>query len=248
VSAIAPRPFPANAKGRPSASGTARHLVTEGFLGEVATLAAGIQSPPASCGVSLRRDGETFTVAGSDARAMQVDEAQYGWGEGPCLDALNSGEITDAPDLVDDTRWGDYRNHVLAQGFRSVLSLPLTIDGVTIGALNLYGEAPRAFSDGQRSRAEGFAAQAATGLTLTLRHANQVELSEQLQQALLSRALIDQALGVVMAQQRCTADAAFAVLRTASQNRNRKLRDVAADIIEAVSGQPPQPTDTFTRR
>jgi hypothetical protein len=69
--------------------------------------------------------------------------------------------------------------------------------------------------------------------------AEQAEMSENLRGALASRAVIDQALGIVMGQNRCTADEAFDTLRTISQNRNVKLSDVAAQVITAVSGQPP---------
>jgi AmiR/NasT family two-component response regulator len=61
-----------------------------------------------------------------------------------------------------------------------------------------------------------------------------------------SRAVIDQALGVIMAQQRCDSHEAFALLRHASQNRNRKLRDVATDVITGVSGKPPEAPPDFT--
>ena len=66
-------------------------------------------------------------------------------------------------------------------------------------------------------------------------------LTAQLRAALASRAVIDQAIGVIMAEQRCTTDEAFAVLRTASQNRNVKLRQVAQDIVTGITGAAPQP-------
>jgi hypothetical protein len=67
------------------------------------------------------------------------------------------------------------------------------------------------------------------------------KLTTQLRAALTSRAAIDQAIGILMAQQRCTAEQAFEILRTASQNRNVKLRHVAADIVTGLTGHPPQP-------
>jgi AmiR/NasT family two-component response regulator len=78
-------------------------------------------------------------------------------------------------------------------------------------------------------------------LQAVLTTAQQVELTEDLRQSLSSRAVIDQALGIIMGQHRCTASRAFEVLRLASQNRNRKLHDVAADIVTAVTGEPPEP-------
>ena len=71
-------------------------------------------------------------------------------------------------------------------------------------------------------------------------------MSQHLQNALASRAVIDQALGIIMGQNRCTADEAFDLLRTISQNRNIKLRDIAAELITAVTGQPPASEPRFS--
>ena len=137
----------------------------EGFLTEVAKLAAGVAHPAASCGITIRRHGQPLTVASSDARAEQVDQAQYGAGAGPCLDSLETGAIIDVPDLTADTRWTDFRHQALAHGIRSSVSIPLSIDGSTVGALNLYGPQPHAFDQATRQHAEAFATQAATALT-----------------------------------------------------------------------------------
>lgn len=218
------------------------------FLTEVAKLATGVTQPPASCGITIRRHGQPLTVASSDQRAEQVDQAQYGAGTGPCLDSLESGAIIDVPDMTADTRWADFRHEALAHGIHSSVSIPLSIDGSTVGALNLYGFQPHAFDQAARQHAETFATQAATALTLALRSAAQAEDTAQLEQALTSRTVIDQALGILMAQQHCTADDAFALLRARSQNGNRKLRAVAADLITRVSGQPPRPGHNFHRK
>jgi GAF domain-containing protein len=128
------------------------------------------------------------------------------------------------------------------------LSFPLAVDGSTVGALNLYGFVPHAFAAPVRQQAETFAVQAAAGLTLVLRNVAQAQESEQLEQALASRTIIDQALGILMAQQRCSADEAFALLRAHSQNNNQKLREVAAELITRVTGQAPVPGRSFVRQ
>lgn len=215
------------------------------FLTEVAKLAAGVVQPPGSCGITVRRDGRPLTVASSDERAERLDEVQYSGGHGPCLDTLHTGAVIDVPDLAADGRWEGYRPHALKQGARSSVSIPLTVDGATVGALNLYGFRPHAFDAAARQHAETFASQAAAALTLLLRNAALAENSQQLERALTSRTVIDQALGILMAQQRCTADEAFALLRAHSQNNNRKLRDLAADLITRVSGRPPVPGRGF---
>nr|MDQ3989594.1 GAF and ANTAR domain-containing protein [Actinomycetota bacterium] len=129
---------------------------------------------------------------------------------------------------------GQYRTSVLAHGVRSSLSLPLR-DGIA-GALNLYASRPRAFGETEREYGQRFAAEASRALALASRMARQSELTTQLEAALASRATIDQAIGIIMGQNRCDADHAFGLLRAASQNRNVKLRSVAAEIVTAVSG------------
>jgi len=82
-------------------------------------------------------------------------------------------------------------------------------------------------------------------VTIALRMASYAALTDQLRSSLASRTVIDQALGVIMAQQRCTQAQAFAILRAASQNTNVKLRDIAGAIVTGVSGERPQPPPPF---
>lgn len=218
----------------------------ESFLQELAILAAGVVTPSAACGITARRGSQPLTVASSDGMASELDELQCAGGSGPCLESLETGAVVDVPDLARETRWGDYPGRALGHGARCSLSIPLTVSGTTIGALNLYGFAPHAFDRAARQNAETFAAQAATALSLTVRAASRAEERVQLERALTSRSVIDQALGILMAQQRCTADEAFALLRAHSQNTNRKLRTVAADIITQITGRPPTEGHAFT--
>jgi GAF domain-containing protein len=218
----------------------------EDFLGELARLAADVVQPSASCGITTRYDNRPRTVASSDPRAALIDEEQYAAGAGPCIESLDTGGIVEIDDQEADLRWPSYRKQALDLGVQCSLSLPLVVAGQTVGAMNLYGyDRPHAFDNGERRRAETFAAQASTALALAVRHTEQTELTDQLAQALSSRTLIDQALGILMAQQRCDADDAFELLRRHSQSNNRKLRDVAADLITRVSGKPPAPPQPF---
>ncbi|MGS2617139.1 GAF and ANTAR domain-containing protein [Micromonospora sp. LZ34] len=215
------------------------------FLGQVVEVAAEMVSPAVACGLTVRRDGGAFTVAASGDLAARADEIQYGADEGPCLQALRSGRVVEVVDLREDGRWCRYREHALRLGIASSLSLPMTVDGETVGALNLYATHPAAFTERARQHAVAFADQGTAALTVILRQADQALLHQQLTDAMASRSVIDQALGVLMGQQRCTATEAFALLRQASQHRNRKLRDVAAEIITQVTGTSPQPAPDF---
>lgn len=200
-----------------------------------------------SCGITLRRAHRATTVTSSDDRAARVDEVQYDRGEGPCLTSLDTGEIVSVVDLLEDDRWDEYRGPALAHGVRASLSLPLGNDGDVIGALNIYASRAHAFDADDQRRAAQFATEASRALTLALRIAERTEMSAQLQEALASRAVIDQALGIIMAQRRCTADEAFDTLRTVSQNSNVKVRDVAARLVASVSGQPAPTAARFTQ-
>ncbi|MGC1210910.1 MAG: GAF and ANTAR domain-containing protein [Micromonospora sp.] len=215
------------------------------FLDQVVRVAAEVVTPAVACGLTVRRDGGAFTVASSDELAARADEIQYGADEGPCLQALRDGKVVEVIDLGEDERWPRYREHALRLGIASSLSLPMTVDGETVGALNLYATRRAAFTDSAHRHALAFTAQGAAALTVILRQADQALLHQQLTDAMASRSLIDQALGVLMGQQRCTASEAFTLLRQASQHRNRKLRDVAAEIITQVTGESPQPAPGF---
>jgi GAF domain-containing protein len=210
------------------------------FLNDLARLATGVIAPPASCGITLAQADQPLTVASSGPLAAHVDEVQYGHGEGPCLQAMHTGKTVMSLDLTTEQRWGPYPAHALSYGVHSSLSLPLTVNGDTRGALNLYAVTAHAFGPSEQQHAELFAGAASATLTVVTRQGQQVLLSEQLRGALATRAVIDQALGILMGHNSCDSDAAFAILRESSQHQNRKLHDVATDIVKAVSGNDPQ--------
>jgi GAF domain-containing protein len=213
----------------------------EALLDELARLAAQVLTPPAHCGITVQRNHDPVTVASSDALAAHVDEVQYAQDDGPCLQSMRSGLVIAVDDLAAEHRWGAYPAHALGYGLRSSLSVPLSADGDVQGALNLYATEPSAFGEEEHRAAELFAAQASAAMTIVTRMARQVALTDQLRDALVSRSVIDRAIGILMDQQRCDADQAFDVLRSASQHQNRKLRDIAADIVRAVGGREHRP-------
>jgi GAF domain-containing protein len=212
----------------------------DNFLNDLARLATAVITPPASCGITLDQNNLPLTVASSDPLAAHVDEVQYGHDQGPCLQAMRTGQIVITADLTTEQRWGPYPTYALSYGVHSTLSLPLTVNGDTRGALNLYAGTAHAFGPTEQQHAELFAGPASAALTVVTRQVHQVQLSEQLRDALATRAVIDQALGVLMGHNSCDSDTAFAILRESSQHQNRKLHDVAADIVKTVSGDDPQ--------
>jgi GAF domain-containing protein len=213
----------------------------EKFVHELAVQAASLVAGSLSCGITMSQRGQAATVACSDDVASQVNELQYELAEGPCLTALADGRPAQINDLATETRWPRFTSQAAGTGIRSCLSLPLIAHDETVGALNLYALVPGAFGPAQIRRAERFAENAAGALALGLRLVSYSDLANQLRASLTSRAAIDQAVGIIMAQDRCTQHVAFATLRAASQNRNVKLRDVARDVVTGVAGEDPQP-------
>jgi GAF domain-containing protein len=217
------------------------------FLHQLALLASAIV-PGTHCGITLRRDGRTATVAHSDEVAMRMDEIQYLRGRGPCLEAIDRATRVEVPDMSAESRWGDYPEYALANGIHSVFSLPVTLDGQVRGALNLFATIPHAFTEPEIARAEAFTHQAATALTILLRHASHTVLDEELREALATRAVIDQALGILMVTRKISASEAFETLRHTSQTTNRKVSTIAAELIETMTGHPPEPPRPLTQR
>jgi GAF domain-containing protein len=213
----------------------------ESFVQELAEQAARLIADALSCGITLRRGTQTETVACSDEIAGQVNALQYRLGDGPCLAALADGTLVRSEDLAADARWPRFAPEAVALGVRSVLSLPLIAQDQVIGALNLYAREPSAFGQAQVAEAGKFAENAAGALALGQRLVSYAALTDQLRESLASRAVIDQAVGIIMGRQRCSQDEAFGVLRAASQNRNVKLRALAQEIVTSVAGRPAAP-------
>jgi GAF domain-containing protein len=211
------------------------------FVQELAVQAARLVSGSLSCGITLRRGTQNTTVACSDPLASEVNDLQYELLEGPILAALKDGLEVRADDLAGDDRWPRFAAAAAERGVRSCLSLPLIAQDETVGALTLYAMVPRAFGEEEVRRAEKFAEPAAGAMALALRLVTYADVIDQLRASLASRAIIDQAVGVIMGQERCTQDKAFSALRTASQNRNVKLRDIAREVVTSASGEQPQP-------
>jgi GAF domain-containing protein len=191
--------------------------------------------------VTLVRDDKPFTAAYTGQLALDADEMQYDRGYGPCIDAGQTGTLLISEDMREETRWPDYAAHVVPRGVLSSMSVPLPIQTQFVGALNCYARKPSAFSPEDISAGLELASHVAVAVANAVSYADTARLAEDMRAAMASRAAIEQAIGVIMAQNRCDAAKAFAVLRKASQNRNLKLRDVAKDIVRAVA-EPAKPS------
>ncbi|MDG9707251.1 GAF and ANTAR domain-containing protein [Streptomyces sp. DH10] len=210
----------------------------EDFLQTLADAALEL-SRAEGAGLTLERNGRPVTVVSAGPAAPKLDEKQYGQDDGPCLQALRSGEEIIVADMLDESRWGDYPAYAVSCGIRSSFSLPIASGTHTAGALNLYAGPADGFEQTDLTALRSLAAQATGGIALAQRISDTQEFADQLRTAMQSRSVIDQALGVIMGQRRCTADAAFGILRSASQHRNIKLRDLCTELITNLTGQAP---------
>jgi hypothetical protein len=193
--------------------------------------------------------GNPMTLASSDRNAWDADQVEYDTESGACLDALRHGRRSITADLTTENRWPAWAAAAVKLGFRSAAAVPAAAkpDDHPI-ALNMYSPTPAAFSAEPLQRAASFVEQVAQTLPLVLLIFKQARTITDLESAMASRSTIDQALGVVMAQNRCSRDEAFAILRRASQNGNVKLRDLAADILARYTGHPAAASPIFNQR
>jgi anti-anti-sigma regulatory factor len=201
----------------------------------LAELAAATVEGAQSVSISVRQSGDLVCAASTQALAGDLETLQIELGEGPAMDALASGAPQCTPSLVTERRWPEFSNRALYRGIASVLSVPLPTHRSTFAALTLYSNSERAFTQSSFERAGSLAAQGAVVIANSILYWQVTELADQLKEALESRAVIDQAKGILMAREGMSADEAFATLLRASQSGNVKVRDIAQKLV--VSAQ-----------
>ncbi|MFB4282091.1 GAF and ANTAR domain-containing protein [Nonomuraea sp. MTCD27] len=210
----------------------------ERALAECVTIAERAMPDSPMLSVALCAEGGLRTVARSHARAELLDGLQVAAGQGPVLDTIDSGRPVTARDLAAGSPWPRFTAEW--PEIRAVHCEPLESEGALLGVLTLYSYRSAGFAGETRVAVGVTAAHIGLLFRTALDVARMREVAAQLKEALTTRAIIDQALGIVMAQRRCTAQQAFEVLRHVSQDRNVKLHQIAASIVEQVSGEPAQ--------
>ena len=209
-----------------------REHTMQSLLQSVADLAKQVMPGNPETSVLLLVNDKATTVVFTGQLAMDCDESQYGHGHGPCLHAASTGELTEIADARTETRWPDYMQSAVQHGALGSLSVPLPISEGISGALNIYVREPHAFDDDSRSVASRFAPYAAVAAANMNAYEDARDMAQNLQRALDSRAVIDQAKGILMERYRFTADQAFQALARASMQTNTKVRDVAEDLVQ----------------
>jgi GAF domain-containing protein len=200
-------------------------------LSDITTIARKAMPAVDAASITLIRGDKAFTAAYDGQMAMDADELQYERGYGPCLDAGLAGQTMVIDDMTTEERWPDYTRNAAAHGVGSSLSVPLPFQSTTIGALNTYAADPHAFHDEDRALGERVASWIALAIGNADAAARTIEQVTNLQIAMKSRAVIEQAKGLLMERYKINEDRAFAVLTRASQAENVKLRDIADQLV-----------------
>lgn len=188
------------------------------------------------CSISLARKGEISTVASTAEIGQTIDRLQYELQEGPCLSAIDRAGTFHIADMSRDASWPAFSKRVAHEtGVKSMLSYVLQVDEGALGALNLTSSKLESFTRDDVATGTLFAAPAGVALANSLTHeADQLKI-HQLEEGLMTRQLIGQAVGLVMAAEHVDSDEAFAMLVRISQNTNVKLRVLAKRVIDKAT-------------
>src|SRR4051794_4333521 len=221
----------------------------ESVLQTVADLSKQVMPGEAETSITLLVDDKATTAVYTGRLALDLDESQYGRGYGPCLHAAATGEVTEIADTRTEPRWPDYARAAWERGGGSSISVPLHLDERMSGALNVYARAPRAFDDEARAALARFEPYASVALANAHAYRSARDRAGNLQVALESRAVIDQAKGILMERHRLTADQAFQAMATVSMRSNTKVREVADHLVRTGEFPPGvRPEDLRERR
>jgi len=198
----------------------------------------------AGAGVSVVDDrGRLRPVTTINELTAQLETVEEEGQEGPCVDSFQRGEVIRVPRLDERAHeWPEWSAEAKRHGVKAVLGIPLRVEGVSIGAMNVYATEPREWGDG-----EVRAAQVLTDIAAGyVANASDLEQSrrttEQLREALESRIIIEQAKGMLASEYQISVDQAFAVLRTHSRRHGATLRVVADGVVNLGLRPPRKPS------
>ncbi|MFC8192871.1 ANTAR domain-containing protein [Cellulomonas sp. NPDC057328] len=217
---------------------TASDLTQQQRLAHMARIVAEALPAASAVSVNVGPPDRPHALASSAPLAAAADGRQVHTGEGPCVDAFAAGESVVSADVTTDARWPAFARSIAGEQVRSALAVPVQAEGSTHGCVNCYGTAVDAFGEADIRTAELLATAAGAVFAAVREQERLRDLGDQLTQALTSRAVIDQAKGVVMAVRGGTAAEAFAYMAAISQRQNVKLRAIAEQIVaQAAAGE-----------
>jgi GAF domain-containing protein len=176
--------------------------------------------------------GRLQLLASSNEQTRLLELFQLQNDEGPCLECFRTGQPVTAVDLLNEHRWPRLVPQVLHAGFATVHALPMRLRANTIGALNLFRTQPTPLNDEDLRLGQAWADVATIGILQARAISRGDTLVEQLQGALNSRVLVEQAKGLLADRGKLDMDTAFNRLRGYARAHNRPLKEVATEVIE----------------
>ena len=209
------------------------HVLTERCVQLLDISAAGV----------LLTDGQDSlqVLAASSERTRLLELFQVQTDQGPCVDCFRTGQPVSVADLPSAGRWPRFTAAAAEVGFAAVHALPMRLRTEVIGALNLFHTNPAALDEGKLRIGQGLADVATIGLLQHRAVRRGDVVTEQLQTALNSRILIEQAKGVLAERLHLDVAEAFAMLRNGARSHNRRLSDLAQAIVDGTEPIPPAP-------
>lgn len=201
-----------------------------------------------AAGIVLLVDGEPTSIAVTDRLAIEIDLVQYQTGEGPCLAAMSEGDVVRLDILERDSRFTRFAPGAIDRGLQSVLSTPLAANGRTVGALNMYSVRANAFDDRTSEAVRPMVEYAGQAIGSSPLYAYSLDMVDGLVEDLESRAVIEQATGVLMASQEETSTDALDHLRDLAMRSGESIRTVAEWVIEERPTVVPPDVETIAPR
>lgn len=211
----------------------------ESTLLGIGKLAVSVIPSCEEAGVTLENDGRATTRVSTGPTAETVDAYQYEIDEGPCVEAGDSGRPVLIGDMAHEMRWPRFASFAASQGVQSSYAIPMSLKSEVIGVLNLYS-VDDAFGSADEQIGIRFAEQAALAVSHASTFAKTRDMIDHLHRALETRDVIGAAVGIMMQRDNLTMDAAFASLTEISQHQNRKLREVAENIVGQLQDHLPK--------
>ena len=204
-------------------------------LTRVAVLATQALRETPEVSLTLIEDERAWTAATSGPVALELDETQYDTASGPCLDAARCGETIKVTMDGSDQPYPEFRQAARREGVTHTMSVGFSTGDQVMGAMNIYNSTGRSLGDDSDRIARAFAVCAGIVLANVERYRLAAARASHLEVALLSRAPIEQAKGILMTRHRCTSEEAFTMLLGLSQNLNVKLRVVAQNLVDQAT-------------
>jgi len=196
--------------------------------------------PDSAVGLMLADHQGQLRFMGASSEATRLLELfQLQNDEGPCLDCYRTGVgVVNVDLLSDSTPWPHFAPHAVAAGFRSVHAVPLRLRSQVIGALNVFGLHPAKMQPADAHIVQALADLATIGLMQERAIRRGEVLAEQLQTALNSRIVVEQAKGAIAQLRGVTVDAAFELLRSYARSHNTRLSVIAQQVVTDPDGVP----------